>query len=37
MGKTSDSASPLVTALMSYDLINQPMLNKGIEVDHGYA
>ena len=29
MGKTSDSETPLVTELMSYDLINQPGLNKG--------
>jgi malate dehydrogenase (oxaloacetate-decarboxylating) len=29
MGKTSDTESPLVTELMSYDLINQPRLNKG--------
>lgn len=29
MEKTSDLESPLVTDLMSYDLINQPGLNKG--------
>jgi malate dehydrogenase (oxaloacetate-decarboxylating) len=29
MGKTSNSDTPLVTGLTSYDLINQPALNKG--------
>ena len=29
MGKTQDLETPLVTELRSYDLINQPRLNKG--------